>query len=616
MRDNNGCAADDGFNRAFHPSRGHKYRSQTMKRMALMHIQVQFRTKPALCVHVQEISTQATTAIAIGNIFVHTDHRGKHSPVCHSKYFQRKHKSAYDIEAAAQIYFNKSASKLNFAESAFLAGLPQAPAFYDPVIYREVALARMDDVITLMEEANGNGCVKELCITPNDAEEKFLAERVAIEITTFSPPDFSYKYPHFVDYVWEELLNIYPQTSLYRLGLNVYTTLQPTIQEVAQQAIRDEIPITVGMDNRAVLVVKPTNGAILAMVGSADFYNAEIGGQVNVLFTLQQPGSTIKPFIYLATLEGKADNDYWYPGQLIWDVPTCWGDYCPTNLDHRYLGPIPMRFALGQSINTPAVRALDYIGIEPFTNLLNRLNMAVKAEQIDLPSALGATDVVPFELAIAYTALANQGFQSNPYSIEAITDRAGKLIYSAQPSGDQVIRPEHAYLITHMLADPDVKVSENLNIAGWEVATKTGTTNDNRDVWTIGYTTEAVVLVWVGRTDNQPMGSSTFGANTSSPIWNKTMQAVVSGLPVHDFLRPAAILEISICSATGALYEVKKCPTGDTVEEIIYIDQPPIENFQSKEICNDNAILTWLRETEDGITWLSTQGQVFENICG
>jgi membrane peptidoglycan carboxypeptidase len=495
---------------------------------------------------------------------------------------------AYGIQAASEQYFGKSAADLNPAEAAFLAGLPQAPAVYDPVSNRTIALARMQDVLRLMTEANGTGCIQmehepyntqPFCVSQTDITDTFLVEIATVQVTTFRPPRFDVRYPHFVNLVRQELEGIFNTQQIYAAGFRIYTTLDPTIQDAAQRAVLEEIPITPRADNGSVVAIDPRNGAVLALVGSADFFNEAIDGQVNVAFSPQQPGSTMKTFVYLGSVEGVAPGNSWYPGTVIWDVPSSFGGYTPTNYDFSVNGPMTMRSALVRSMNVPAVKGLAYITPPRLDEILARFEVRQPGDtavEAGLPAALGATDVYLFDFTSAYGAFATGGVWHKPYSITRVEDRNGKVIYEAPASqGLQVARPEHTYLVTHILSDPTIRETASFNIPGWQTAAKTGTTNDNRDAWTIGYTPTLVVGVWVGRTDNQPMGSGVFGSNTAAPVWNKTMTAGLAGQQPIAFNRPNGIIDVQVCSDTGAIYSAETCPGGSARTEVAFIEQPP-----------------------------------------
>lgn len=554
---------------------------------------------------------------------------------------------AYGIEAAAQVYFGKPASELNIAEAAFLAGLPQSPATYDPVQNREIALARMDDVLRLMTEANGNGCIQmqhepyntePLCVTQQQLENDYAVQIAEVKIKVFQSPTYEVKYPHFVNYVWQNLEETYGAQRIYSSGFQVYTTLIPSVQDAAQAAVDFQLRpgFTPNANNASVVAMRPQDGAVIAMVGSADFYNEEIDGQVNVAFSLQQPGSSIKPFVYLTAIEG-FDGQSWYPGTIIWDVPSNFNGYVPRNYSGTFNGPVSMRYAIGQSLNIPAVKALAYVTPQRFTELLERFKIRLPGQtpvEAGLPSALGAVDVHLFDMVRAYGALANNGVLVEPYAITRIEDRNGNEIYVADtnPQGVQVIRPEYAYLITDILADPSVRFSSELNLPGWRAAGKTGTTNDVRDVWTLGYTTDAVVGVWVGRTDNQPLGPGVTSGNTAAPIWQQVMTAALSNISPRDFLRPDGIIDIQVCADSGALFNPATCPSGTAVSEIAYVNQPPpnegfvtsleVDSFSgliANENCpdyvetrsfvniDDPSAIAWLNSDPSGQAWAAAR---------
>ncbi|HEX3051438.1 MAG TPA: transglycosylase domain-containing protein, partial [Aggregatilineaceae bacterium] len=317
---------------------------------------------------------------------------------------------AYGIEAASQVYFGKSAAELNPAEAAFLAGLPQSPATYDPVLNREAAMLRMNDVLFLMAEANGTGCVTiqhedktpwgvpnggGLCIiaqtaadgsiiyyyqTPGmEAPEEMTLMIAQVQTAQFSAPTLNVTHPHFVNYVWQQLEAEYGAQAIYTAGYRVYTTLDETIQAAAEKQVTDTLNdintrLAANANNASVVVMRPADGAVLAMVGSADYNNEDIDGQVNVAFTAQQPGSSIKPIVYLAAFEPTGDK-YMTPGSALWDVYSNFNGYIPTNFDLRYRGPVSVRYALGNSLNVPAVKTLNYIGVEDFTDMAYRAHL-------------------------------------------------------------------------------------------------------------------------------------------------------------------------------------------------------------------------------------------------
>jgi len=448
---------------------------------------------------------------------------------------------AYGAEAAAQTYFGKHASELTLAEASFLAGLPQAPARYDPFTNFQAAKARQADVLRLMVEAG--------YITPQEAQKAYQEELKLI------PPRFEMKAPHFVIYVRQLLEQRYGTDALYRAGLRVYTTLDLNLQEMAQQIVKEGVEKLKdkNVTNGALVAIKPQTGEILVMVGSADFYNEKISGQVNMALAPRQPGSAIKPVTYLAAFEKG-----WTPATVIWDVPVQFPDgYKPTNYDNRFHGPVTVRVALGSSYNIPAVKALQFVGIPSFLEMARRLGItSFTRSDYGLSITLGGGEVSLLELTAAYAVLANGGKRVPPVAILRVEDAAGRVLEQyTPPPGDQVISPQHAYLITHILADnrartPAFGPNSVLKLSR-PAAVKTGTTDDWRDGWTIGYTPDLVVGVWVGNADNSPT-KRVPGVRGAGPIWHEFMEKALAGTPPKDFLRPPGIVEAEICAKSGA----------------------------------------------------------------
>ncbi len=472
---------------------------------------------------------------------------------------------AYGIEAAAQTYFDKSAAELSLAEASLLAGLPQAPALWDPYTAPERALARQTEVLALMV-ASGY-------ITP--AEAQATIEESAPIVRGMTPPDVTIRHPHFTLAVLQQLEALFGAQAIYQGGLRVYTTLDPGTQRLAEEnvaASRAEFNAG-GANNAAMVVLHPQTGEVLAMVGSADFNDENISGQINMAMTPRQPGSSIKPLVYLSAME-----EGWTPSTLIWDVPTQFPDganppYEPKNYDDQFHGPVRLRPALGNSYNIPAVKALEYYGVCNFVANVQKVGLASlqdsgcqesgQPRDHGLSLALGGGEVPPLEMAGAFAALANQGQYQSPVTITRIENRQGDVIFEQNSVSDraQVLRPEHAYLLSNILADDGARQIEFgpnnlLNIPGQHVAAKTGTSGttgtDVRDAWTIGYTPEVVTAVWVGNTDNQPLAAGQSGYRLATPIWNRFMSAYLAGRQPVDFPRASGITEVEICTDSGA----------------------------------------------------------------
>ncbi|MBS3751337.1 MAG: transglycosylase domain-containing protein, partial [Anaerolineales bacterium] len=421
---------------------------------------------------------------------------------------------SYGVEAAAETYFRTSAKKLDLAQASFLAGIPQLPSIYDIYTNRELTLNRHEQVLVSMYQASQEqGCIyvsnnqQGICISAGDAAS--AAEK--IQEYEFKAPQGEMRYPHWVNYVRSLLEDRYEAQTIYRSGFTVHTTLDPTLQDTAQEVVREKID---SLDDRhrvsngALVAMEPSSGEILAMVGSANFNNEEIEGEINMALRPRQPGSAIKPLTYLASFE-----EGWTPATLIWDVPSEFppsGDpndprppYKPVNYDERFHGPVTVRDALANSYNVPAVKTLDFVGIyddpstpeeEGLVPFARRMGISTfNRDDYGLSLTLGGGEVTLRELTAAYATMANGGRQIPPVVITKIEDYQGNLVYEHQtPSGEQIIRPEHAFLISSILSDNEARTpafgpNSVLNLP-FQAAAKTGTTNDFRDNWTMGYT--------------------------------------------------------------------------------------------------------------------------------
>jgi 1A family penicillin-binding protein len=473
---------------------------------------------------------------------------------------------AYGIEAASQTYFAKPATDLTLAEAALLAGLPQSPAVYDPFVNLEAAKARQQVVLSLIVEA---GYI--------DSAQAAAAYE---EELSFVPPLVDFTAPHFVVYVRQLLEARYGPDLLYQEpGIRVQTTLDPRIQSIAEEEVTNQIQALQAnnVTNGAVVVLNVKTGEILAMVGSEDFNDETIDGQVNVALRPRQPGSSIKPLTYLAAFERG-----WTPSQLIMDVPVEYPDgaggiYKPTNYNGEFHGPVLLRDALANSYNIPAIKALEFIGIPTLKEMAARLGITtLTRDDYGLSLALGSGEVTLLEMAGAYQAIANGGLRVPPVAVLSVTDSLGRVIDEYHPpEGTPVLRPEHAYLMTDILADnqarePAFGPNSPLNLSR-PAAAKTGTTNDFRDNWTVGYTPDIVVGVWVGNADNSAM-QGVSGVRGAGPIWHNVMERALEGAPVRDFIRPSTIVEMEICADSGAS-PTELCPRRTT--EIFAQDQPP-----------------------------------------
>ncbi|MFC2043301.1 transglycosylase domain-containing protein [Chloroflexota bacterium] len=566
---------------------------------------------------------------------------------------------AYGVQAAAETYFKTTADKLTLGQAAFLAGLPQAPAVYDVYTNREATFSRQEDVLVLMyQSSQEQGCIyvsnnpQRICLDPVDVTNA----AVAIKNYEFKSPNVKIRAPHWVNYVRSLLEEQYDAQTIYRSGFAVYTTLDPGIQRMAEDIIQEHIKSLSGKNanDGSLVAISPVTGEILAMVGSADYFSEEISGQVNMAISPRQPGSAIKPITYLAAFENG-----WTPATLIWDVPSEFPPsgrpddnrppYKPVNFDGRFHGPVTVRSALANSYNVPAVKTLASVGIDGdpanewddgFISLAKRLGITtLNQDDYGLSLTLGGGEVNLLELTNVYATLANNGRQMPPIAITRILDHEGNPVYEYhQPAGEQVLRPENAYLITSILSDNDARTpafgpNSVLNLP-FPSASKTGTTNDYRDSLTIGYNPDIAVGVWVGNADYTPM-QNVSGLKGAAPIWAEftasAVQQLTGGNPTQ-FTRPGGIVEQIICAISGTTPS-KWCPK--QTSELFAANQPPLPKeedlwqkimldtwtgLRASSACSDFVdnefalnvtdpwAKKWIKQNPEGQTWAEEMG--------
>ena len=502
---------------------------------------------------------------------------------------------AYGVEAAAETYFNKSASQLTLGEAAFLAGLPQAPSVYDIYTNRDVTLVRYQSVVMGMLALS----MERHCIYVSNSPQTVCVEGVAaanaiqeIQNQTFNPPTAVMRYPHWVQYIRAQLESLFEPQTIYRSGFTVYTTLDPDMQDAAQQSVTAQVNALADkhVTDGALVAIKPSTGEILAMVGSPDFYNDANAGQINMAVSpTRQPGSSIKPFTYLAAFEKG-----WTPATLIWDVPSEFPPsglpndpnpkYVPHDFDHKFHGPVTVRTALANSYNIPAVKALQFVGVYGETGLIamaKRLGItSLTRDDYGLSLTLGGGEVSLLEMTGGYAVIANGGIKVPPVAILKIVDFQGKTVFEYQPpAGEQVLRPEHVFLMSSMMSDNAARIpmygtNSVLNLP-FQAAVKTGTSDDSRDNWTLGFTPDLAVGVWVGNADYTPMENTT-GVTGAGPIWAEFMTFAINRLTgghPTPFVMPSGVEQHTICTVSGT-QPSRWCPSQR--EEYFAADQPPL----------------------------------------
>ncbi len=466
---------------------------------------------------------------------------------------------SYGVEAAAQTYFNKHAKDLDLAECALLAGLPQSPGTYNPLADPQAGKQRQEVVLGLMEKHNQ--------IT---AAEQELAAQETLE---YASDPFPIEAPHFVMMVEAQLEQILPADLLHtQTSLTVRTTLDLDWQRQAEEITVHQLEIlnhpadgSVGhnVHNAALVALDPHTGDILALLGSPDYFDASISGAINMAISPAQPGSALKPVIYAAAFDPK-QPDPWTAATMILDIRTAFSThagepYVPVNYDQKEHGPVSARAALASSLNIPAVKTLDKVGLVGAIQLASKLGITTFEDpnQYDLSLALGGGAVRLLELTGAYAAFDNGGYKVTPQAILDVTGSDGNVIYKPQPAAAmQVLDERVAWLITNILSDDSARaIGFGLNSAlnlDRPAAAKTGTTTNFHDNWTIGYTPDVVVGVWVGNANYQPMRDVT-GLTGAGPIWHQFMRTVLTGRPKTPFPPPPGLDQVEVCALSGML---------------------------------------------------------------
>ncbi|OGG00386.1 hypothetical protein A2Y99_00850 [Candidatus Gottesmanbacteria bacterium RBG_13_37_7] len=482
--------------------------------------------------------------------------------------------TSWGVESAAENYFGKSAKELTLTESALLAGLPGAPTLYSPFgAYPELARQRQEAVLNRMiEDKYISAEEKEAAL---NTELKYRSQRTDI------------KAPHFVMFVKQLLVDKYGERIVEQGGLKVTTTLDLSLQEMAEQSVSSEVAklkeYRVG--NGAVLVTRPPTGEILAMIGSKDYFE-EKSGNFNVTISLRQPGSSIKPINYAIGIESKKVT----AATMFLDTPTCFQvsgqkSYCPVNYDGKFHGPTQLRFALGNSFNIPAVKMMALNGVETMVASSSAMGISTFKDPVNygLSLTLGGGEVTMLDMARAFGVFANGGVRRDLTAILKVEDKDGTILEEFKDpnlaidfddplsypsslliSGPRVMSTETAFLISHILLDNNARSqmfgsSSFLVVKNRAVSVKTGTTDDKRDNWTIGFTPNFLTVVWVGNNDNSPMHPYlTSGITGAAPVWNKITTSVLKNQTDLWPKQPEGIVGTQICNISG-----KKPPNND-----------------------------------------------------
>jgi membrane peptidoglycan carboxypeptidase len=467
------------------------------------------------------------------------------------------------------VYFGISARNLDLAHASYLAGLPQRPSEFDDA----AALARQAYVLGRMAEDGW--------ITAAQADAA-RAQPIAM-----LPAESSPSAHQFVAYALAELARIRPDLA-GRDGLVIDTTLDGGLQNETERLARLRLAPLVKrqVTDAALVAIEPGTGRIVAMVGNATDGDPRYGGEINMATTRRQPGSALKPFLYAAAFERG-----YTPATALLDVPTTFAPsgagalaYAPLNFDRSFHGVVTLRTALASSLNIPAVRTLDAIGIDRMLEILHRFGLSTldAPESYGLSLTLGGGDITLVDLTNAYAALGAGGRLAEPYAIERVRDAAGRVLYQrAPPSLRRALSEQHAYLLADVLSDADARIPGFGGVTPFDLpfpaAVKSGTTTGFRDNWTLGFTPSLAIGVWVGNADGSPMVDVS-GVEGAGPIWHDAMMAAALSRPMPQFSEPKGITTATVCAPTGLL-PGRECPSPVRERFVAGTEPTAVETF-------------------------------------
>lgn len=496
---------------------------------------------------------------------------------------QRGARGIFGVAEAAEFYFGKHPRDLDVAEAALLAGLIRAPNAYSPFHSPERALQRRNTVLRLLLEAG-------------DIDQTTYEAAVAAPLGVVPPPTDSTTAPFFVDYVKGELAGRFPPDVLTTEGLNIYTTLDPLLQEQAQRIVEKRLDDLEKQRPRlaeaakkdrleaALVALAPRTGEIKAMVGGRNYQASQFNRATQAR---RQTGSTFKPIVYLAAMLEDDPERHLTPASRIDDSPFVWRldngrEWSPRNYGDHYYGEVTVRVALERSLNAATARVAQSVGMDAIVRLARELG--IEGPIPEVPSiALGSVEASPLEMASVYAVLASGGTRAEPVAIRRVTSRDGEVILGEPPSLRPVIPPDTAYVLTHVLEGVlDHGTAAGAREAGFRhpAAGKTGTTNDYRDAWFVGFTPDLVAAVWVGFDQRSPLNMS--GASAALPIWTDFMKVATAALPPRPFLPPPGVTLVTIDHGSGEVAEAGR--RGTIQEAFLDADAPAIVTHEAEPV--------------------------------
>lgn len=489
---------------------------------------------------------------------------------------QQGARGIFGVWEAARFYFGKEPRDLTLGEMATLAGIVKAPNRYAPNRHPHRAQQRRDYILQRMRQL---GDISQ--------QEYQVAIQEPVGIRT--PPVGTGSAPYFADLIRKELLGRYSSEVLSTAGLRVYTSLDMHLQRIAEGVLRSGLE---GLEKKyprlqqknpaarlqaSLIAVQPQTGAILAMVGGRDYQTSQFNRAVQAR---RQPGSIFKPIVYLAALarERERREGRFLPTSRFDDSPFTWfyedKQWSPGNYKEQYLGQVTLRQALEMSLNAATARIAQQVGLEPIRQTARRLGI-VSPLPLYPSLVLGAAEVTPLEVAVAFSTIANQGIRVEPLTIKRITNQEGETLERRPIQVEQMISPEDAYVLTHLLEGVMERgTGRGARQRGFErpAAGKTGTTNDFGDAWFVGYTPDLLAVVWVGFDQREPLGLS--GGQAALPIWTEFMKRATAGRPISYFTPPLGVTLVKIDRATGCRATLE---SRAVIEEAFYSGEEPVD---------------------------------------
>lgn len=514
------------------------------------------------------------------------------------------------IEAAARMYYGIPAKDLSLAQAATLAAIPRATTYYSPYgTHTDNLIARRNYVLDQM--------VKSGYIKQEEADEAKKQDTTTVG-TAVQPRKMSILAPHFSLYVIEQAAEEYGSQRVEKEGMTIHTTLDYEKQKIAEQAIQNGMAKVerYGGSNAALVSIDPKTGEVITMVGSKDFFNVDIDGNVNVATSNRQPGSSFKPYVYATLFK---DKEY-SPSRIIYDLTTDFGNgYIPRNYDNSTRGPVTIRQALANSLNIPAVKATGLAGIDDVLTTTSDLGISTLTERsrYGLSLGLGVGEVKLLEHTAGFGVFANGGNRHETRAITKVIDNKGKTLYeykSDEDKGEQVLDPQIAYEMQSIMSDNNARslvfgTRSALYFPDRPVAAKTGTTSDFKDAWTVGYTPSLAVGVWTGNNDNRAMSRGADGSIIAAPIFHEFMAKMMEGQPVEQFNPPAGIQTITVEKYSNKLpSEYSK----ETTTDIFASWQVPSEKDDvnvAVKVCRSNGLVA-----PDNAPGELTETRIYSNV--